>query len=114
MHELAIADAVLQLVLREAGPHRVKRIGMRIGQLRQIVPASLRFGFELCASGTSAGGAELEITEVPVAITCCDCNGESRPPNFPLRCSVCGGQDVRILHGSEMLVEWIDVTEEMS
>lgn len=111
MHELAIADAVLQLVLREAGPFRVERVGMRIGQLRQVVPASLRFGFELCAGGTNADGAQLEITEVAVRVTCAHCGAESEPSAFPLQCSQCGGREVRVLRGSEMLVDWIDVNE---
>jgi len=112
MHELAIADAVLQLVLREAGPYRVARVGMRVGQLRQVVPSSLRFGFELCAAGTNADGAQLDISEVALAVTCDSCGSETRPTGFPLLCCTCGGSAVRVLRGSELLVEWIDVNEE--
>src|SRR5262249_23112492 len=107
MHELAIADAVLSLVLEQAADRRVSKIGMRIGHLRQVVPSSLRFSFELLARDTPAHDAELEIEAVPVRVWCDRCDAESEPAAFPLACHRCRTTSVAIRNGNEMLVEWI-------
>jgi len=108
MHELAIADAVLSLVLEQAAERRVSKVGMRIGRLRQVVPSSLRFSFELVARDTVAQNAELEIEAVPVRVRCDDCSADSEPTAFPLTCGHCGTMSVAVAEGNEMLVEWIE------
>jgi hydrogenase nickel incorporation protein HypA/HybF len=112
VHELAIADAVVSMVLEQAGDRRVSRVGMRIGHLRQVVPSALRFGFELIAHDTAAEGAELEIDAVPVSVWCEDCAAESTATAFPLVCDRCGTTSVAVLRGNEMLVEWIETEGE--
>jgi hydrogenase nickel incorporation protein HypA/HybF len=111
MHEMAIADAVLDMALEQAGDRRVARVGMRVGHLRQVVPDSLRFSFELIARDTRADGAELEIDAVPVAVWCGPCGAESRPKAFPLACGQCGTMDVAVTGGDELLIDWIEVEE---
>jgi hydrogenase nickel incorporation protein HypA/HybF len=111
MHELAIADAVLSMVLEQAPDCRVTKVGMRIGHLRQVVPSALRFSFELVANETAAQGADLEIEPVPVGVWCDDCAVESSPGAFPLVCDRCGTTSVAVLRGDEMLVEWIETEE---
>jgi hydrogenase nickel incorporation protein HypA/HybF len=108
MHELAIADAVLSMVLEQAAERRVSKVGMRIGHLRQVVPASLRFSFELISRETMARDAELEIEAIPVRVRCDDCFAESAPTVFPLTCGYCGTMSVSVIEGDEMLVEWIE------
>ena len=52
MHELSIAQAIVDVATRNAGKARVTRVFVRVGQLRQVVPSALEFSFELCAHGT--------------------------------------------------------------
>lgn len=111
MHELAIADAILSVALAEAADRRVARVGLRIGHLRQVVPSSLHFNFELVARNTLAQSAELEIESVPVRVRCEQCSTESRADAFPLACRQCGDLSVAIVQGDEMLVEWIETEE---
>ena len=111
MHELAIADAVVTMVLERSAERRVSRVGMRIGYLRQVVPSSLRFGFALVSRGTRVHGAELEIEHVPVTVWCEGCSIESAPPALPLTCSICGAFDVAVRLGDELLVNWIETEE---
>ena len=111
MHELAIADAVVSMVLEEAVDRKVARVGMRIGHLRQVVPSALRFSFELVARDTRAEGAALDIDPVPVAIWCDGCATESAPTAFPLTCAQCGTTSVSVMRGDEMSVEWIETEE---
>jgi hydrogenase nickel incorporation protein HypA/HybF len=108
MHELAIADAVLSVVLDQARDRHVSKIGLRIGHLRQVVPSALKFSFDLVAHDTVAAGAALEIEAVPVGVWCAQCAAESRPTAFPLTCEACGTASVAITKGEEMLVDWIE------
>lgn len=108
MHELAIADAVVQVALEQAADRRVARVGMRIGELRQIVPSALRFSFDLVARETRAEGAALEIEHVAARVHCARCDADSYPHAFPLVCHACGALDVAVTGGDEMLVEWIE------
>ena len=108
MHELAIADAVVTTALEKAADRRVSRVGMRIGHLRQVVPAALQFSFALVARDTRAEGASLEIEEVPVAVRGERCGESTHPKAFPLACSACGNLTVTVTGGDEMLIEWIE------
>jgi hydrogenase nickel incorporation protein HypA/HybF len=109
MHELSIADAMLQTVLRHAGDRRVTRVELRVGHLRQVVPSALEFAFELVTQGTPAEGAELGLVQVPAAVRCRDCETESEQDAFPLCCAACGGFAVDVVRGEELMVDSLEV-----
>ena len=114
MHELSIAQAIVDVAARHAGPARVERVHVRIGHLRQVVPSALAFAFELCAHGTSLDGAELEIEHVPIGAVCLGCGTDSELDGFPLACPACGGMAVDVVRGEELQVESLElVTEEL-
>ena len=111
MHELSIASAVLNTALRNAGERRVTAVAVRAGRLRQVVPESLRFYFEIVTRDTPLEGARLELTEVPVRLGCRDC-GHHWEPDWPLfRCPECESAEVSVLAGEELSVEYIEVEE---
>ena len=111
MHELSIADSVVRVAVRQADGRRVTKVQMKVGYLRQVVPSSLAFGFGLLAEGTPVEGAELEIEQVPAEGRCHGCGVESRFGSLPLQCGGCGGFDVEILKGEELLVESLELEE---
>jgi hydrogenase nickel incorporation protein HypA/HybF len=84
-----------------------------VGGLRQVVPASLAFAFELVTRGTAAEGAELVIAEVPVAGRCRTCGAEGALPSFPLLCAGCGSADVEVVRGEELLVDALELADEV-
>jgi len=94
VHELAIAQSMVEISRRHARGRRVTRLEVRVGHLRQVVPESLTFALELVAQGTELEGAELHIEHVPAAGTCRDCGSTVPLPDFPLMCSACGGLDL--------------------
>jgi hydrogenase nickel incorporation protein HypA/HybF len=112
MHELALAGAIVDVVVRHARGRRVTRVEVAVGHLRQVVPSSLSFSFELLAQGTPAEGAELVLEEVPAAGSCRACGHEGRLTGFPLLCRACGAADIEVVAGEELLVEALDVEEE--
>ena len=112
MHELSIAEAVIEVASRHAGGRRVTKVELKVGHLRQVVPSALEFAFELVAQGTPIEGAELEIEDVPAVGRCCECGAESVLPDFPLSCAECGGFELDVLAGEELLVDSLELEEE--
>jgi hydrogenase nickel incorporation protein HypA/HybF len=112
VHELAIAEAVVSIAEEHARGRRVVGVDVRVGHLRQVVPSALGFSFELVAEGTVVEGAELRIVDVPVRVECRGCGAESDAPAFPLVCASCGGLDVDVIAGDELLVESLELEDE--
>jgi hydrogenase nickel incorporation protein HypA/HybF len=111
LHELSIAESVIRIASRQADGRRVTKVQMKVGYLRQVVPSALTFGFGLLAEGTPVEGAELEMEQVPAEGRCHSCGVESRLGSFPLRCEGCGGFDLEILKGEELMVESLELEE---
>jgi hydrogenase nickel incorporation protein HypA/HybF len=111
LHELSIAESIVRIASRHAKGRRVTKVKLEIGHLRQVVPSALAFGFELVAEGTPVEGAELEMEEVPAIGMCRECGVESQLRNFPLQCGACGGFDLEVLRGEELLVESLELEE---
>lgn len=114
MHELGIAHSILRPVLenaKEQGGLRVTRVRLRIGELAQVVPDSLQFGFECLSRDTLAEGAELEIVEIPLRWICRTCAAAQKTPAEA--CSHCGGAlDREGAH--EIILESIEMDDEPS
>ena len=109
MHELSVSSAVVDTVLKHAAGRRVTVVSLRIGHLRQVVPESLAFYFELVTRGTRCEGARLEQVLVPARLRCKECAREWDPQDAFFRC-VCGGVG-EVVAGDELEVESIEVEE---
>ena len=112
MHELSIAEGVVEVALRHAGGRRVAAVELKVGHLRQVVPSALEFAFELVSEGTLLEGAELRMEEVPAAGRCRSCGMDTPLPELPLCCRRCGSGDVEIRRGEELLVDALELEEE--
>jgi hydrogenase nickel incorporation protein HypA/HybF len=112
VHELAIAESVVRIACAHAAGRRVRTVELKVGHLRQVVPSALEFSFTLVAEGTELEGAALVIEAVPAAGRCRACGADGPLPEFPLCCQVCGGFDVEVLQGEELLVDALELEEE--
>lgn len=112
MHELSIAQSIAEIACRHAGGRQISKVELKVGRLRQVVPASLTFSFELIAQGTSAEGAELAIRSVPAAALCRVCGVRTELDAFPFQCAACSGFDLQVVAGEELEVEFIECVEE--
>jgi hydrogenase nickel incorporation protein HypA/HybF len=111
MHELSIADAIVTIASRHAKGRPVSRVDVKVGYLRQVVPDSLQFAFELITQGTELDGAELVLEEVPARVRCRTCGTGTELTEFPAHCGACGGFDVEVTAGEELLVDSIEVED---
>jgi len=112
MHELSIAESVVEIASRHARGRNVAVVELKVGHLRQVVPSALEFAFELVAQGTSVEGAELRMEEIAAEGACRGCGARTPLPDFPLVCRRCGGFDVEVTRGEELLVESLELEEQ--
>jgi hydrogenase nickel incorporation protein HypA/HybF len=114
MHELSIAEAVVAIACRHANGRRVHKVELKVGYLRQVVPDALQFAFELVSKDTELEGAQLVIDEVPAQGQCRACGSRCTMRAFPLQCADCGGIDVELKAGEELLVDALELEEELT
>ncbi|SDF29174.1 hydrogenase maturation nickel metallochaperone HypA [Sporolituus thermophilus] len=112
MHEMAIAQGILDIVLATAASHEVtvvRRIKLRVGEMTEVEPDALRFCFAALAADTPAAPAELDIEVVPLAGRCQDCRHEFAVERYRFFCPACGSAGVEIISGRELQVEHLEV-----
>ena len=103
MHELAIAEGVVDTVTQRLPGARITSVHLEIGALSGVVAGSVRFCFDLATEGTSLEGATLEITEPPARCRCRSCGTEFQP-DPPFAVCPCGSADVAVLGGEELRI----------
>ncbi len=108
MHELAIAESVVDAVTQRLPAAKVTCVRLEIGALSGVVPDSIRFCFDLATEGTGLAGARLEITEPPARCRCRACGAEFQPDS-PIVLCPCGSPDVAVLAGEELKIVSVQV-----
>ena len=112
MHELSLSSAILDTAVKHADGRRVSVVNLTVGALRQVVPESLEFYFEIVARGTVCEGARLEQTLVAARARCGGCEREWELEPLLFRCPGCSEPAAEVLSGNELEVESIEVEEE--
>ncbi len=115
MHELAITQSLLELVLEHAaraGGGRVSGVHVVSGELSGVVDDSVRFYWDAVSEGTVAAGATLHFRRVPLIFECLACGSHFAPASTTFDCVDCGGRQVRVTSGREFRLEGIDLEEE--
>jgi hydrogenase nickel incorporation protein HypA/HybF len=115
MHEISIAESIVELAernAREQDGHSIQLIKLRLGEFTTIVSEALQFAFEIARQGTMAAQAVLEIESVPMIVCCVVCKSEGLPVIG--LCLICGqcGFPLKIISGEELQIEYIEVRKE--
>ena len=108
MHELAIAESIVDAVCERAAGRRVHRVAVRIGALTAVVPDAMQFCFALAVEGTVADGACLDIEHRPGAARCRDCGADVEITDAILLCP-CGSADLAVTAGRELQIVSMEV-----
>ena len=112
MHELGIAQSIVESVRRETAAHgggRVIRIGLRIGEMSGVNAEALRFSFQVTVHDTDLAPAELDIEEVPLGFRCTRCGREFRVMDYATACPSCGSTETRAAQGDELQIAYLEV-----
>ncbi len=108
MHELAITESVVDMVLDRTPGRQVACVHLKVGRLSGVVPDAMRFCFDLATSGTAIEGATLDIVEIPGQAHCRGCDSDFDLPDLILLCP-CGSADVGVLSGRELEISSVDL-----
>jgi len=111
VHELSLSGAIVNTAVKHASGRPVRVVSVRVGRLRQVVPATLEFYFEFVARGTLCEGARLEQALIEARLRCPKCDHEWSIEIPAFRCPSCGAGEVQIATGDEFEVESIEVEE---
>ncbi len=111
MHELAVTQSILELVLKHAqAAHaaRVTDIHIVVGELSANADDSVQFYWDMIVKGTPAEGAQLHFDHVPAQLQCTACSTTFHPAHLPI-CPACGSSQVRVIAGQEFHLASIDI-----
>jgi hydrogenase nickel incorporation protein HypA/HybF len=108
MHELAIAEGLVEAVTERLPGTRIACVRLEIGALSGVVADSLRFCFDLATEGTALEGSLLEITEPAARCECRAC-GEASEPDGPIVLCPCGSADVAVVSGQQLIITSVKV-----
>jgi len=112
MHEMAIAESMLEIVestARSGAAARVSAIWLELGALSQVEPRALTFCFDAVARGSLAEGATLEIVTLPGEAWCMPCGGLVGLQRRGDPCPRCGSFQLEVVRGDEMRVKEIAI-----
>lgn len=112
MHEMSIAQGILDIVLKTAAEHnavKVSYIKLLIGQMTQVEPESLKFGFAALSAGSIADGANVDITIIPLVGECNSCRKQFTVEKFSFLCPLCNSAAISVVSGRELAVDYLEV-----
>jgi hydrogenase nickel incorporation protein HypA/HybF len=113
MHEMAVAQDLVEVIVAEAQKRRAKpvRAKMSCGQLNAVNDEVLSFAFEAVVEGTVCEGMTLEIEHKPMQAKCRQCARMYAVDFSSVRCPACGGEDFELLPDAPIILEEIEFVE---
>jgi hydrogenase nickel incorporation protein HypA/HybF len=114
MHEMGMAYSVLHTLREEAARRRasrVRKIGLRIGELAAVDPEGLRFCFEALTRGTDLESVGLDIEIRARRHHCRDCGAEFNVMDCDFACPQCRCLDSECISGDELEIAYLEVEE---
>jgi hydrogenase nickel incorporation protein HypA/HybF len=112
MHELSLAESVIQIIEHAAITQkfeRVRVVWLEVGRMAGVEKDALTFCFDVVSRNTVAQDARLEIVDVPGLGTCSDCGGVHPVNALFDACPACGSYAVQVTGGTVMRVKELDV-----
>ena len=124
MHEMSLAQSLLDLAVQHAGGHPITKLRVRVGPLSGVVADSLDFCFGFVSKGTLGEGASLEYERASVLLQCKACGAEvptddwAELPGHEVvylaterGCASCGSKDLRVSGGFDFQLLEIEVRD---
>jgi hydrogenase nickel incorporation protein HypA/HybF len=114
MHELSIAQSIIQIVEKSLPfgfSKKISLVHLSIGTLSGIELDALTFAFSVIKKGTLLSGSEMEIEIINGFARCKSCNTEFELNSYGNPCPDCGSYSLNIIRGKEMKVTNIIVDD---
>jgi len=108
MHELGLCSSIVDAIEHRAGERSVRSVRVRVGRLHHVHPEAFDQSFAIAAQGTVAEDAAAELVLLPVRARCGSCAATWEADEIPMACPQCGGVDVELVGGDELVLESIE------
>lgn len=112
MHEMALAESVLQIIkdsARTQNFQRVRSLTLEIGKLSSVEPDAMRFCLDVVTRGSLAENAIFHIIETPGVGLCLTCNATIPMQEQYGLCPHCNSPQLKITGGNQMRVKDLEV-----
>lgn len=115
MHELAVTEGLLKVVLRHAelnNAQKVLGVVLRIGEMSDFEEEWLQKYYDYLSRGTIAEGAKLQVERCPASFRCEDCREEYTVDirkRQQFSCPACGGSKITLIGGREFEIKELQV-----
>ncbi|MDP2822037.1 MAG: hydrogenase maturation nickel metallochaperone HypA [Sulfuritalea sp.] len=112
MHEMSLAEGVLQLIEDAAQQQefaKVTTVWLEIGQLSGVEVEAMKFCFDAVTRDSIADGARLQIITLPGIGWCMECSMTVPMAEVFGECPQCGGHRMQVTGGTEMRVKELEV-----
>lgn len=113
MHEMSLAESIVQIVedtARQHGGTRVTSVRLEVGRLAGVEIEALRFCFEAASRDSVAAGAALEIDQPEGRAWCMPCGGSVTVDGLADPCPDCGSHQLQVTGGTELRVRDIELS----
>ena len=105
MHELAIAESLIEQVSAKAqamGVKAVKSVTIKVGEYSGVCTEALSFAYGPLAEGTLLENSQLILQNSPFILYCPRCKKQWHPTQFRRSCEQCQSLEVKIISGREL------------
>ncbi len=112
MHEMSLAESIVQIAeetARQNGAKRVSMVTLEVGQLAGVELEALRFCFDAASRSSLVEGARLEILQPPGQAWCMPCGEQVVVAALADSCPRCGSYQLQVNGGNELKVREIEI-----
>jgi hydrogenase nickel incorporation protein HypA/HybF len=112
MHEVAIAEGLLDLVCEEAAraaATRVRAIRLAVGPLAGVEPAALTQAFDVASRGSIAEGARIVLDAPAGRANCMGCGADFEVLSRDQPCPTCARHRWLLTRGDELRLVELEV-----
>jgi len=110
MHETAIADSLITLIIAEAEKQNARPVKAKIscGVLNTVNDEIMKFAFDAIGKGTLCEGIQVDIEHKPITGRCLTCGCEFVIDMNKPACTSCQSSDFEMLPDAPLLLEQIE------
>lgn len=112
MHELSIAQNIVEIVEEEAKKYessKVESVILEIGTMSGVVPEALNFALTEAVKNTILEHTNFEINEIKAVFRCSSCGNEFSMNDLYGDCPECGNFFNDIIKGKELLIKSVNL-----
>jgi hydrogenase nickel incorporation protein HypA/HybF len=112
MHEMSLAESIVQIVedtARQHGGGRVRSVTLEVGELAGVELEALRFCFDAVTRSSLAEGAALVVEQPSGQAWCMPCGGSVTVSSLTDPCPDCGSHQLQVTGGRELRVREIEM-----